>query len=80
MKNYSRDELISKYKEFLMSSVSTSFKEPICIGKGINEYVYDIDGSRYLDFHTGIMVMNSGYCNKKITNAVIEQAKKIEHT
>jgi len=80
MRNYSRDELISKYKEFLMPSINFSFKEPICVEKGRGEYLYDIDGSRYLDFHTGIMVTNSGYCNEKITNAVIEQAKKIEHT
>ena len=33
MRNYSRDELISKYKEFLMPSINFSFKEPICVEK-----------------------------------------------
>jgi 4-aminobutyrate aminotransferase-like enzyme len=80
MKDYSKEELISKHKEYLMPSVHTSFSEPLCVEKGVGEYLFDIDGRKYLDFYTGIMVVVSGHCNEKITKAATEQLGKIQHT
>ncbi len=80
MKNYSREELVSKYKEYLMPQVHTSYKEPLCLERGEGEYLFDIDGKRYLDFYTGIMVIISGHCNRKVTKAVSEQIEKIQHS
>lgn len=80
MKEYSREELISKHNEYLMPSVHTSFSEPLCIERGEGEFLYDIDGKKYIDFYTGIMVVISGHCNEKITRAVEHQLKKIQHT
>jgi hypothetical protein len=37
MKDYSKEELISKHKEYLMPSVHTSFSEPLCVEKGVGE-------------------------------------------
>ncbi|OPX39263.1 MAG: hypothetical protein B1H12_00275 [Desulfobacteraceae bacterium 4484_190.2] len=80
MKEYNKEELISKYKEYLMPTVHTSFSEPLCLERGEGEFLYDVDGNRYLDFYTGIMVVISGHCNAKVTEAVSDQIQKIQHS
>ncbi len=62
MKEYNKEELISKYNEYLMPTVHTSFSEPLCLERGEGEFLYDVDGNKYLDFYTGIMVVISGHC------------------
>jgi 4-aminobutyrate aminotransferase len=42
-------------------------------------YVYDRDGTRYLDFTCGIGVTNTGHCHPKVVRAVQEQAAKLLH-
>jgi 4-aminobutyrate aminotransferase len=42
-------------------------------------YVYDRDGTRYLDFTCGIGVTNTGHCHPKVVQAVQEQAAKLLH-
>lgn len=80
MGKYNREELVSKYKEFLMPQVHTSFKEPLCLERGEGEYLFDFNGKKYLDFYTGIMVVISGHCNKKVTKAVAKQIEKLQHS
>ena len=80
MKEYSKEELISKYSEYLMPTVHTSFSEPLCLERGEGEFLYDVDGNKYLDFYTGIMVVISGHCNAKITEAVSDQIQKLQHS
>ncbi|MCG2779195.1 MAG: aspartate aminotransferase family protein [Desulfobacterales bacterium] len=80
MKEYNKEELISKYKEYLMPSVHTSFSEPLCLERGEGEFLYDVDGNKYLDFYTGIMVVISGHCNEKVTKAVSDQIQKLQHS
>ena len=80
MEKYNREELVSKYKEFLMPQVHTSYKEPLCLERGEGEYLFDYNGKKYLDFYTGIMVVISGHCNKKVTKAVAKQIEKLQHS
>ena len=37
-------------------------------------YVYDENGTPYLDFYAGIAVNNAGNCNEKVVAAVRDQA------
>ncbi len=46
-------------------------------GEGV--YVYDSEGNRYLDFTSGIGVVNTGHCHPKVVEAIREQAGKIIH-
>lgn len=43
-------------------------------------YIYDADGTPYLDFYAGIAVNNAGNCNEKVVAAVEEQVKDIMHS
>lgn len=42
-------------------------------------YVYDVDGTQYLDFYAGIAVSSAGNCNKKVVQAVQEQVAELIH-
>lgn len=42
-------------------------------GEGI--YLFDEDGNRYIDFTSGIGVVNTGHCHPKVVQAVQEQAE-----
>jgi 4-aminobutyrate aminotransferase len=52
---------------------------PIVASHGEGSYVYDQDGSEYLDFTCGIGVTNTGHCHPRVVEAVREQAGKLLH-
>lgn len=43
-------------------------------------YMYDENGTPYLDFYAGIAVNSAGNCNEKVVAAIQDQAKDIIHT
>ena len=45
-----------------------------------DQYIYDENGEKYLDFYSGIAVNSAGNCNEKVVEAVISQAKTLMHT
>ena len=47
---------------------------PIVAERAEAAYVYDRDGTRYLDFTSGIGVTNTGHCHPKVVQAIQEQA------
>lgn len=52
---------------------------PIVASHGEGSYVYDQNGSEYLDFTCGIGVTNTGHCHPRVVEAVREQAGKLLH-
>ncbi len=42
-------------------------------------YIYDQDGSAYLDFTCGIGVTNTGHCHPRVVEAIQKQAGKLLH-
>ena len=52
---------------------------PLAITHGEGTYLFSADGSRYLDMISGIGVNALGYGDKRIINAIAEQAQKIIH-
>lgn len=45
-----------------------------------DQYIYDENGEKYLDFYAGIAVNSAGNCNEKVVKAVQEQVADIMHT
>ena len=45
--------------------------------KGEGIYLYDAEGKQYIDFTSGIGVINTGHCHPKVVQAVQEQAKHL---
>jgi len=57
----------------------TYAREYINFKKGINATLFDEDGRDYIDFTSGIGVVSVGHGNKRLSEAICEQAKKIIH-
>ncbi len=47
--------------------------------RGQGSYVWDVDGKRYLDFSTGIAVMNLGHSHPRVIEAVKRQVEQFQH-
>lgn len=61
------------------SSSSLARVYPLVIERGSGVNLYDVDGNRFLDFNSGIAVMNLGYGHPKIVKAVVDQVKVLTH-
>ena len=53
--------------------------KPTIIEKGDGIYVYDIDGNKYIDAVSSWWVNTLGHSVKKLNNALLTQAEKLEH-
>jgi 4-aminobutyrate aminotransferase-like enzyme len=74
-----KDEIILAQKEFLYPSVFHYFKTPLVIEKAKDQFLWDADGNRYLDFFGGIVTISVGHCNETVNRKVHEQIDKLEH-
>jgi taurine--2-oxoglutarate transaminase len=52
---------------------------PIAVKYGEGVYLYDYDGKRYLDFSSGLMNVNIGHGNQRVTDAVMKQMQEISY-
>ncbi len=52
---------------------------PIIVSRAEGSYVYDQDGTQYLDFTCGIGVTNTGHCHPAIVAAIRRQAGRLLH-
>ena len=48
---------------------------PLFVNKGVGQYVYDLDGNKYLDFISALGSISIGYGEKKINNEIIKNIK-----
>ena len=71
-----------------MSVPSTAFKHlspvwphytPIMVDHASGCYIYDTDGTAYLDFTCGIGVTNTGHCHPRVVEAIQKQASLLLH-
>ena len=51
----------------------------LAFARGAGSYVWDVNGKRYLDLGGGIAVCSLGHGNAEITEALIEQSRKLVH-
>ena len=74
------EEVIRKHKEYLWPAVTTYYREPLVPDYASMQYLWDIEGRRYLDFFGGIVTIGVGHCHPKVTAKIQEQAGKLQHT
>eukprot|EP01135_Chromosphaera_perkinsii_P005254 Nk52_evm4s328 gene=Nk52_evmTU4s328 len=51
----------------------------VCFTSGEGSWLTDLSGKKYLDFTSGIGVVNTGHCHPRVVKAVQEQAAKLPH-
>ena len=53
---------------------------PLVVERAKDQYIWDIEGRRYLDFFGGILTVSVGHCNDEITERTMAQLQKLQHT
>src|SRR5688572_16983608 len=52
---------------------------PIAVQRAEGVYLYDYDGKRYIDFSSGLMNVNIGHGNQRVTEAVVKQMREVTY-
>jgi taurine--2-oxoglutarate transaminase len=52
---------------------------PIAVQRAEGVYLYDYDGKRYIDFSSGLMNVNIGHGNQRVTDAVVKQMQEVAY-
>ncbi len=73
-------EIIQDNLDYTLFSWSKqSGQNPIAVESGRGVYLYDYDGKRYLDFSSGLMNVNIGHGDQRITQAVVKQMQEVSY-
>src|SRR5450759_638413 len=75
-----KEEIIKKHKQYLFPSISTYYTEPLVTDHGSMQYLWDVEGNKYLDFFGGIVTIGVGHCHPKVTSKIKAQVDKLQHT
>lgn len=70
-------ELLERDTDFLSHSVVRWY--PLVAESGSGCYVKDVDGNEYVDFNSGLVVLNVGHAHPRVVKAIKDQAEKLIH-
>src|SRR4030066_391509 len=72
------DEILRLNREYTFFSWSAQAKiNPIVIDRAEGIHFWDPDGKRYIDFNSQLMSINIGHGDKRVADAIAEQAHKL---
>jgi 4-aminobutyrate aminotransferase / (S)-3-amino-2-methylpropionate transaminase / 5-aminovalerate transaminase len=74
----SRADLMAARRDNVARGVLTA--HPIVVARAEGGYLWDLDGTRYLDFVGGIGVMNVGHSHPRVVKAIDAQLRLLSHT
>ena len=74
-----KQEIIEKHKKYLFPIVANYYEEPLVVDHAKGSIVVDVEGKEYLDFFGGIVTISVGHCNDKVTEAIAQQTRKLQH-
>ena len=69
-------DLIDKTDRYICTTYTRS---PLVLTRGKGMKVWDSDGKEYLDFVSGIAVLNVGHLHPQVVEAIQQQSKKLIH-
>lgn len=74
-------DVMERYKNVMFPAAAPYHADsPIVVDHAKDQYIYDIDGNKYLDFFGGILTVSIGHCNDEVTQRTMEQLQKVQHT
>jgi 4-aminobutyrate aminotransferase len=73
------EEVVRRHKEYLWPAVTNFYKEPLVADHASMQYVWDLEGRRYLDFFGGILTVSVGHANPRVTVPVKAQIDRLQH-
>jgi len=73
------EEVLRKQKEYLWPSVTNFYRQPLVADRAHMQYVWDLEGRKYLDFFGGILTISVGHTNPKVTSKIKAQVDRLQH-
>lgn len=74
------DEIIENNHDYTLFSWSKQKgTNPIAVKYGEGVYLYDYDGKKYIDFSSGLMNVNIGHGDQRVTQAVMQQMQQVAY-
>lgn len=75
-----RDNIVQNNLDYTLFSWSKQKGiDPIAVKYGKGVYLYDYNGKQYIDFSSGLMNVNIGHGDQRITEAVVRQMQEISY-
>src|SRR5579863_143726 len=74
------EEVIRKHKEYLWPAVTNFYQHPLVADHAHMQYVWDLEGRKYLDFFGGILTISVGHTNPKVTSKIKALVDRLQHT
>jgi len=75
-----REEVLKNNLDYTLFSWSKQKGiDPICVERAEGVYLYDYNGKRYIDFSSGLMNVNIGHGDQRVTDAVVKQMQKVSY-
>lgn len=72
--------IIEKNMEYTLFSWSKQKDiSPIAVQFAKGVYLYDYDDKRYIDFSSGLMNVNIGHGDQRVTNAIVKQLQEVSY-
>ncbi|XP_050295112.1 alanine--glyoxylate aminotransferase 2, mitochondrial [Anthonomus grandis grandis] len=75
----SLEKIKSIRKTHINPIITTYYGKPLAIHQGYKQWLFDLEGKRYLDMFGGICTVSVGHSHPRITEAVNEQMKTLVH-
>ena len=73
--------ILERYSKVMFPAVTPYHGDnPLVVDHAKDQYIWDIEGRRYLDFFGGILTVSVGHCNDEITERTLAQLQKLQHT
>src|SRR5258708_12462053 len=75
-----RAEINRKQKEYIFPSVTTYYSDPVPMDRASMQYVWDVEGKKYLDFFGGIVTVSVGQANPRVTAPAKIKMDRLPHS
>jgi 4-aminobutyrate aminotransferase-like enzyme len=73
--------LVERHNAVMFPAVHPYYGDnPIAVDHAKDQYLWDVEGQRYLDFFGGVLTVSIGHANDYVTERIIEQVKLAQHT
>ena len=73
--------IMERYRQVMFPAAAPYHGDnPLVADRAKDQYIWDVDGKRYLDFFGGILTVSVGHCNDEISERTMAQLRKLQHT
>ncbi len=75
-----REDVLNQQHEHLFPCVTTYYDDPLVLERGEGLWVWDQEGTAYLDFFGGILTVSVGHAHPEVVEQTAKQMRRLGHT